>query len=69
MENLNVLEQIKKNYITMKRKKEFLKTKIYNMEIGNVESCNVEQLKELKAELNILKNEIICFERNIICYL
>jgi hypothetical protein len=69
MENLNVLEQIKKNYITMKRKKEFLKTKIYNMEIGNVESCNVEQLKELKAELNILKNEIIFFESNIICYL
>jgi hypothetical protein len=33
-----------------------------------MELCNVEQLKELKAELNILKHEIR-FESNIICYL
>ena len=67
MEKFIILEKIKESYITMKRKKEFLKTKMSNIEIGNVEQSNKE-FKELKVELDILINEIKYFESYIICY-
>ena len=61
----NYYNQIINNYLIMKRKKEFLKTEIYNIENNNAEQSNVK-LKELKAELNILSDEIKYFESNIL---
>ena len=57
--------KIRNNYLIMKRKKEFLKTEIYNIENNNAEQSN-EKLKELKAELNTLTDEIKYFESNIL---
>ena len=65
MQDYFIYKQITNSYITMKRRKEFLKTEIYNIENNNAEQSN-EKLKELKAELNILTDEIKYFESNIL---
>ena len=65
MEKYFIYNQIRNNYQIMKRKKEFLKTEIYNIENNNAEQSN-EKLKELKAELNILTDEIKYFQSNIL---
>ena len=57
MQDYFIYKQITNSYITMKRRKEFLKTEIYNIEKDNIEQSN-KKLKVLKDELDILLNEI-----------
>lgn len=68
MQDYFIYNQITNNYKTMIKKEIVLKNEIYNIEKDNIKQSN-EKLKELKIKLNILRDEIIFFESNIICYL